>query len=119
MDHEEKTNWTYCGRLNARGHEQVYGSHYASNSIATLVTNPITMHIILTLWCMNAVWMAVIIDVEGAFLQGQFENDKELYIDVPNGFEELYPGDVVLRMNVPLYETKHVTYCFFKCLRSL
>ena len=41
-------------------------------------------------------WMSVIIDVEGVFLQGQFENGEELYIEVPDGFQEWYEGDVVL-----------------------
>jgi len=52
------------------------------------------------------------IDVEGAFLQGQFANKEELYIEVPDGFHEWYEGDVVLR--IPLYGTKQAAYCFFK-----
>ena len=63
---------------------------------------------------MNKTWIAVIIDVEGAFLQGRFANRYELYIEVPDGFKEWYPGDVVLRMNIPLYGTKQAAYCFFK-----
>jgi hypothetical protein len=38
-----KSNWTRRGMLNARGYEQVDGSHYASDSIAAPVTNPITV----------------------------------------------------------------------------
>jgi hypothetical protein len=63
---------------------------------------------------MNLTWTLAIIDVEGAFLQGQFANGKELYIEVPDGFREWYPHDVVLQMNVPLYGTKQAAYCFFK-----
>jgi hypothetical protein len=48
------------------------------------------------------------------FLQGKFENREELYIEAPDGFEEWYPDDVALRMNVLLYTTKQVVYCFFK-----
>jgi len=37
---------------------------------------------------MNCTWTLAIIDVEGAFLQGHFGNSKELYIEVPDGFQE-------------------------------
>jgi hypothetical protein len=30
-------------------------------------------------------------DVDGAFLQGPFENEEELHLAVPDGFEEWYP----------------------------
>jgi hypothetical protein len=113
-----KSNGTRRGRLNARGYEQVDGSHYASDSIAAPVTNPITVRIVLMLYCMNRTWISAIIDVEGAFLQGRFANGEELYIEVPDGFHEWYEGDVVLRMNVPLYGTKQAAYCFFKTFAS-
>ena len=72
-----------------------------SDSIAAPVTNPITVRIVLMLYCMNCTWISAIIDVEGAFLQGRFANGEELDIEVPDGFKEWYEGDVVLRMNVP------------------
>ena len=83
-----KSNGTHRGRLNARGYEQVDRSHYASDSIAAPVTNPITVQIILMLLCTNPGWMSAIINVEGAFLQGCFENGEELYIEVPDGFQK-------------------------------
>ena len=104
--------------LNARGYEQVDGSHYASDSIAAPVTNPITVQVILMSFCMNCTWRSAIIDIEGAFLQGRFANGEELYIEVPDGFHKCYAGDVVLRMKVLLYGTKLATYCFFKMFAS-
>ncbi len=62
------------------------------------------------LYCMNRTWISAIIDVEGAFLQGRFMNNKELYIEVPDGFHEWYEGDVVLCMNIPLYGTPQAAY---------
>ena len=53
-------------------------------------------------------------DVEGAFLQGEFDDGEELYIKVPDGWEEFYPGDVVLKVNVPIYGMKHAGSCFYK-----
>lgn len=73
-----------------------------SDSIAALVTNPIMEKLILTLICMSPSWVAVIIDVEGAFLQGKLNTGEELYIEVPDGFVKWCPGDVVLKMNVSL-----------------
>jgi hypothetical protein len=67
---------------------------------------------------MNHTWISAIIDVEGAFLQGRFTNGEELYTEVPDGFQEWYEGDVVLRMNIPLYGTKQAAYCFFKTFAS-
>ena len=63
---------------------------------------------------MNRGWTSAIIDVEGAFVQGQFSNGEELYIEVLDGFHEWYQGDFVLCMNVPLYGTKQAAYCFLK-----
>ncbi|KAL7474026.1 LOW QUALITY PROTEIN: hypothetical protein ACHAW6_000026 [Cyclotella cf. meneghiniana] len=37
---------------------------------------------------------------------------------VKNGFESHYSGDMVLHMNVPLYGTKQVEYCFFKTFKK-
>ena len=88
-----KSNSTHRGRLNAKGYKQVDGHHYASDSIAIPVTNLVTVQILLMMWCMNTRWMSAIIYVEGAFLQGHFENGKELYMEVPDGFEEHYSGE--------------------------
>jgi hypothetical protein len=35
---------------------------------------------------MNPEWIAAVIDVEGAFLQGRFENGKELYTEYLMGY---------------------------------
>ena len=69
-------------RLNGRGYEQVDRSHYASDSIATPVANPITVQIILMLLCKHPSWTLAIINVEGAFLQGRFENGEDLFIKI-------------------------------------
>lgn len=79
-----------------------------------VVTNAITVRILLTLHCMNLTWTSAVINVEGAFLQGWFEKGKELYIEVPDGFQEWYQSDIVLHMNVPLYVMEKAAYCFFK-----
>jgi hypothetical protein len=113
---KKKTNGKFRARLNAHGFKQVQGMHYIPESISAPVTNPNTIRIAMTLWAMNAKWIAAVLDVEGAFLQGKFKDGEELYMSIPQGWEEFYPGDVVLRMNVPIYGTKQAGACFYRTL---
>ena len=52
-------------------------------------------------------WIAIVIDVEGAFLQGKFINGEQMHIDVPDGMNKYYGNQevVVLLLNVPIYGT--------------
>lgn len=94
-----ESNGTHRGRLNAQEYKQVDGIHCASDSIATPVTNPITVWIVIMLYCMNPIWTSAIINVEDTFLHRWFENGKELHVKVSDDFKEWYPGDIVLCMN--------------------
>ena len=107
-------------RLNARGYMQIEGEHYAPDSISSPVSNPTTVKILLTLVAQNPKWNARVIDIEGAFLQGEFRNNEKMYIEVPDGMEE-YLGskrDTVCEMLVPLYGTKQAAECFYKTLKK-
>jgi hypothetical protein len=117
---KKKTNGTLRGRLNARGYEQLEGKHYFSDSIAAPVSNPTTIRTMLTMLASHPEWKARVIDVEGAFLQGQFEDGEVIYCEVPDGMETFYGSrkDIVLLMNVPLYGTKQAASCFYKTLRK-
>lgn len=109
-----KPNGDRRGRMNARGFEQYDGIHYYSDSISSPVTSPVAVRIGFTLLAMNPDWIAAVIDVEGAFLQGKFFNGEEIYVEIPEGFEEWYDDDEVLRMNVPIYGTKQASQCFYR-----
>ncbi len=67
-------------------------------------------------------WIAVVLDVEGTFLQGKFVNGvvngEQIYIEVPGGMEEFYGSkeDVALLLNVPIYGTKQAAFCFYNTL---
>ena len=115
---KQKASGQLRGRLNARGYEQLEGQHYYAHLIAATVTNPNTIRILLILMCMNPKWNAEIVNIEGAFLQGEFKNGEEMYIDVPDGMEKFYGSqkDVVLKLNVPIYGTKQAASCFYKQL---
>ena len=115
---KKKTNGKFRGRLNARGYEQIDGKHYHAQNIAAPVTNANTVRIVVTLLCMNAKWIAEVVDVEGAFLQGKFKDGEELWIEIPDGMDKYYGDrkDTVLKMNVPLYGTKQAAHCFYVTL---
>ena len=80
-----KSNGKLRGRLNARGYEQRDGEHYYSDSIAAPFTNANTIRTILTLYTMNPNWECEVMDVKGSFLQGEFNDGEEFYIQVPDG----------------------------------
>jgi hypothetical protein len=66
---------------------------------------------------MNPKWISMLVEVEGAFLQGKFDNGKELYAYVLDGFGKFYNEEnEVLKLNVPIYGTKQAAHCFYKAL---
>eukprot|EP01082_Thalassiosira_pseudonana_P003604 g3149.t1 g3149 contig12:1513564-1518213(-) len=99
---------------------KVEGMHFFGDSIAAPVTNPNTIRFCLVLLACMPLWISRILDVEGAFLQGQFVNGEVIYIGVPDGMEKYYGSrdDVVLLLNVPLYGTNQAANCFYTSLRK-
>ncbi len=63
--------------------------HCIGNSIHALVTNAITICVVLTLMLMLG-WIATVVDVKGAFLCGEFQKGEEIYSKVPQGWEGYY-----------------------------
>ena len=113
---KKKANGTYRARINARGYEQVDGLHYDSHDISAPVTNDVTIRIVLTLMIM-ATWIGEILDVEGAFLHGDFDTGKNVYMKVPEGFEKYYdPMYYVLLLLQTLYGLKQSAMAFWKKL---
>ena len=111
---KKKANGTFRARLNARGFEQVEGVHYHESNIASPVTNDMSIRIIMVLALMAA-WTAKIVDVKGAFLHGEFEEDDEpIYMGVPQGFERHYESDVVLLLLKTIYGLKNAARAFWK-----
>ena len=108
---KKKSNGTLRGRLNVRGFKQVEGQHYDAANIHSPVTNVITVHIILTLICM-AGWVAHVMDVKGAFLHGEYFDGKEIYMQVPEGWEQYYPTNAVLKLLRTIYGLKQAAVAF-------
>jgi hypothetical protein len=113
---EQRT--TLWARINARGFEQIDGQHYFSDSVLSPVSNPLTVRMLCMLCAMNPEWEVCVINVEGPFLQGKFQNGEAMYMEVPdgNGMEQYYGSckDVVFRMLVPIYGTKQAAECSYQ-----
>ena len=80
---KNKANGTLRARLTARGYEQVDGEHYDKDTTAAPVVNEATIRIVFILMIM-AGWHAEILDVRGAFLDGEFEEETRLFMEVPD-----------------------------------
>jgi Reverse transcriptase (RNA-dependent DNA polymerase) len=103
---KKKSNGTYRVRLNLRGFLQVEGEHYDAHSISSPVVTIITIHIVLTMLTIIVDWYAVLADVQGAFLLGDWESDRQIYMEVPKGWTHHYPVGTVLRLLKTAYGAK-------------
>lgn len=111
-----KSNGTRKGRFNAREYEQVDRLHYTSDSRLIFRASDQPHH---GMTCFHAMVHESQMNMSyyqwwRDLLQGRFENNEELYIEIPVGFEKYCSGDTVLQMNVHVYGTKQVAYYFFK-----
>ena len=79
--------------MRKRGYEQVDGEHYDSASISSPVTNDVSVRVLLLLMLMTN-FTAYIVDVQGAFLLGDFDNGEVLYCKIPEEVEGLYDPEV-------------------------
>ena len=56
-----------------------------------------TIRIVLTIM-LAAGWVALVVDVKGAFLHGQFQDGKEIYMKIHQGWEKYYYYESVLKL---------------------
>jgi Reverse transcriptase (RNA-dependent DNA polymerase) len=116
---KKKPNGSYRARINARGFKQLDGLHYDSSATSPPVTNDTTIRVIFTL-AMLAGWKGYVIDVKGAFLNGRLDKGEELFLTVPQGFEQFYKESQVLKLNRTIYGLKQAAQAFWtKLLRAL
>ena len=107
---------TYRARLNTRGFHQVEGAHYDTEDIASLVTNDMSIRIVIVTTVMTG-WITNIIDVKGAFLHGEFDEGTEpVYMAGPEGFEDIYDDEVVFKLLETIYGLKNAEKEFWKDL---
>ena len=70
---KKKSYWTWWG------YEQEDGDHYDSASISSTVTNGVSVRVLLVLMIVDK-FATYIVDVQGVFLHGAFDNSEMLYI---------------------------------------
>ena len=112
---KKKSSGKLRGRLTVRGFKQVDGEHYDSANIHAPVANSITIRVVLTLMMMGNL-DACVVDVDGAFLHGEFEPGEKVHIQIPEGWEKFYEEDEVLLLGKTLYGTKQAAMAFWKKL---
>jgi hypothetical protein len=122
MGVQEKEHRKATGRLNACRFKQVEGVHYDGKSTHAPVTNAGTIQIVLILMIM-ANWQGQIVDVKGAFLHGEFEDGKVIYMKVSCGIQKFYPDDVVLKLKKCIYGLKQAAMASWRqlllCMKSM
>jgi len=57
-------------------------------------------------------WADELIDVKGAFLCGNFNGEKPIYMKVPEGFERYYPDSMCLLLLQTIYGLKQAARAF-------
>jgi hypothetical protein len=114
---KKKASGRYRSRLNARGYEQVDGQYFDSTNISSPVTNDATIRIVMILTIIFG-WTAGLIDVQGAFLCGNFKDGEEIYMEVPEVFERFYPKNVLLLLLQTIHGLRQAARAFWRELRS-
>ena len=73
------------------------------------------VHIVLTILLMSG-WVAHIVDVNRAFLLGEFRENEHIYMKIPKGFEKFYSPDILLYLRKALYGVKNAANAFWQLL---
>jgi hypothetical protein len=87
---------TRC-QLAILGFQQIDGVRFDASDKAAPVVCDVTIRVVLIL-AIIANWLAWIVDVEGTFLQGRFQNGELIFMKIPNGFQNFYPSYVMLKL---------------------
>jgi hypothetical protein len=98
-----KANGVRRARLAARGFKQTPGVNYDPDTRSSPVVCDASIKLFFVLATM-AGYPIHVVDVQGAFLNGEFENGEKIYMKVPDGFERYYdPETQVLLLLRTLY----------------
>jgi hypothetical protein len=76
-----------------------------------MVTNAMTIRIVLSIMLMQG-GTEHVVDVKGAFLSGEFEDGKKIYIKILLGYEKFYSSNTVLLLKKMLNCLKQVVMAF-------
>ncbi len=73
---------------------------------------------VLTIMTMEG-YEARVIDMKAAFLKGELENNKEIYMEIPKRFEKFYPKqDSWLQTKKPIYSLKQSGLYYYQKVKG-
>jgi len=64
-------------------------------------------------------WAIHVVDIQGAFLHGELNDDENLFMEIPEGFKESYPANKILLLLRTIYGLKQAAKAFWKFLLAL
>ena len=88
-----------------RGFEQIPGEHFEPDWTSAPVASDVAIRMMLCIMLMSGMY-AHPIDVQGAFLLRQFSNSEQIYSFIPEGWETLFPEQVVMLLLKTVYGLK-------------
>ena len=91
---------------------------FIHHNILLPVMHDITMQIVLAIMLMGSMH-AHLVDVNGAFLLGEFKLEEEIFKKIPCGFEKYYSPGVLLFLKWTLYGVKNAAKAFWKPLLGI
>jgi hypothetical protein len=127
---KKKSNGTFRARINGRGYEQIDGEHYDKDDVAAPTVNIVTVRVVLVLMLLMK-GIAHLVDVNGAFLQSEFEKDpvteetRRVYMEIPQGLEKEVEKtcspwyEWVIELLKTLYGTKQAAKRFWLFLLNI
>jgi Reverse transcriptase (RNA-dependent DNA polymerase) len=113
MGYEKEGKWCLLNSSDSSGYEQIDGVHYDEDTKASPVVNEATILIIFVLMLL-AGWTGFIVNDNGAFRHGKFEEKHKMYMAFPKGFGKIYGSGVVLLLQKTLYRTRQAALQFWQ-----
>ena len=112
---KKKPDGTYRARNAIRGFMQQDGKHFDSQDKSSPVVTPVGIRIAMVLTIL-AGWYQHLVDVEGSFLNGEFEHpDKhKLHAKIPEAYQQWYPPWAVFLLLKTQYGTVQAALQYYR-----
>ena len=103
---KKKPDGSYRARNAIRGFMQQDGTHYDNDDKSSPVVSTVGIRVAMVL-TLVADWYQHLVDVEGAFLNGEFQHpDKhKMYVKIPEAYQRWYPSWTVFLLLKTQYGT--------------
>ena len=109
---KKKADGTYKARCNAQGFTQIHGQNHFNDNIASPTVSDVSVKLITGFMGVYS-YTAHVVDAKGVFLLANFSDGEEVYMNMPQGWEELYEDEHMLRLEKTVYGTKQACKAFW------